>query len=75
MFCGDAGETNVNACHSEGLCKFLGIDSNWERVQTDLKKIQAVNNMPTLMDQRSVQFWKYMALYRCPDQQPGIILM
>ena len=62
----------MDACHSEVVRKFLGIDGNQEHVQTDLKKIQAVYNMPTITDQGSVQFGKYMALYGCPDQQPEI---
>lgn len=57
-FGGDAGEANMDACHSGGVCKFLGIDSNWEHAHTDLKKIQAFNNMHTLMDQGSMQFGK-----------------
>lgn len=65
----------MDACHSGGVCKFLGIESNWEHAQTDLKKIQAFNNMHTLIDQGSMPFGKYMALYGHADQQPDVIFM
>lgn len=72
VFWDDAGEDNKDACHSEGVCKFSGVDSNWEIVQTDLKKIPAVNAMPTLTNWGSVQVGKQMAFCGCPDQQPQI---
>lgn len=72
VFWDDAGEANKDACHSEGVCKIHGVDSNWEIVHTDLKKTPAVNDMPSLMNWGSMQVGKQMALCGSPDQQPQI---